>query len=41
MQRLALLLIEKSQYFSVTPLPDDKWEVTFKEENRDLVKMFT
>lgn len=27
-------LIDQSQYFAVTPYPDDQWKVTVKEENR-------
>lgn len=26
-------LIENSQWFAVTPLPDDEWELHVKEEN--------
>ena len=27
------LLVSSSQWFSVLPLPDDRWEVTVKQEN--------
>jgi hypothetical protein len=27
------LLVQASQWFSILPLPDDKWEITVKEEN--------
>lgn len=30
-------LIDRSQYFAVTPYPDDHWKVTVKEENRQLI----
>lgn len=30
-------LIDRSQYFAVTPYPDDQWKVTVKEENRQMV----
>ncbi len=27
------LLVSSSQWFNVLPLPDDRWEVTVKQEN--------
>ena len=30
-------LIAASQWFSVTPLPEDKWEIAVKAENDDLL----
>jgi hypothetical protein len=30
-------LIAASQWFSVTPLPDDRWEIAVKAENDDLL----
>lgn len=30
-------LIERSQYFQVTPLPNNEWEIGVKEENEYLL----
>lgn len=30
-------LVHHSQWFELTPLPDDYWEVIVKEENRSLL----
>lgn len=31
-------LVHASQWFSVLPLPCDRWEIEVKEENRELVR---
>ena len=32
-------LISASQWFSVLPLPDDKWEISVKEENGERLQV--
>lgn len=36
-QRVAAALVSKSQWFEITPLPDDIWRITVKEENGKLL----
>lgn len=36
-ENLAMELTRQSQWFSMTPLPDDEWEFTVKEENLALI----
>lgn len=31
------VLMDRSQWFEVTPLPDGWWEIAVKAENRDLM----
>lgn len=38
MRMLSLLLIQRSAWFSVTPLPDDLWSVAVKPENSEWVR---
>jgi len=38
LQHLVMRLIEASQWFAVTPLPGDYWEVKVKPKNRHLLK---
>lgn len=34
-------LIDASQWFSVLPLPHDKWEIEVKEENSAMLSLWT
>ena len=37
---ISAVLVSSSQWFSVLPLPDDRWEITMKEENKVQLKMW-
>jgi hypothetical protein len=38
-QLVATELLVSSQWFEMTPLPDDQYEITFKPENKDKVRL--